>query len=64
MNAAPPKKRGRLVATSAQLWRLNALGLFAEAIEDDGRVYSERATTLIAQAVEQGLWTPKVRPGS
>jgi hypothetical protein len=55
-----PVNGKRKPATGPQLWRLNRLGLLAGAIEPDGCVYVDGAARLIADAVEQGLFAPRV----
>jgi hypothetical protein len=49
------------LASGAQLWRLNKLGLLGEALETEGRVSAELASELLWDAAVRGLWEPSQR---
>jgi hypothetical protein len=49
------------LASGAQLWRLNQLGILREALNAEERVSADRARELLAEAVVRGLWRPPPR---
>jgi hypothetical protein len=46
------------LASGAQLWRLNKLGLLADALTVEERVSADRADVILSEAAIQGLWEP------
>jgi hypothetical protein len=50
----------RKTATGPQLFTLNKLGWLERALEEDGQtIYVDTASALLAEAVQQGLFTPR-----
>jgi hypothetical protein len=49
------------LASGAQLWRLNQLGILGEALIAEGRVSADRAGELLQEAAVRGLWEPPPR---
>ena len=47
------------LATGAQLWRLNQLGLLSEALGEQSQVPAERAREMLWDAARRGLWEPR-----
>jgi len=54
-------KPGARLASGAQLWRLNQLGILSEALNAEEPVSADRARELLRQAASRGLWTPPPR---
>jgi hypothetical protein len=51
----------KAAAMSAQLWRLNQLGLLELRAEPAERIARDIVKLLLAEAVRDGLWRPKAR---
>jgi hypothetical protein len=49
------------LASGAQLWRLNQLGILGQALNAEGRVSADRARELLREAAVRGLWAPRPR---
>ena len=49
------------MASGAQLWRLNQLGILREALNAEEPVSADRARELLRQAASRGLWAPPPR---
>jgi hypothetical protein len=49
------------LASGAQLWRLNQLGLLMEALNTEEPVSADRARELLSEAASRGLWAPPPR---
>jgi hypothetical protein len=49
------------LASGAQLWRLNQLGILREALHGEDRVSADRAGELLREAAVRGLWSPRPR---
>ena len=49
------------MASGAQLWRLNQLGILREALNAGERVSADRARELLREAASRGLWAPPSR---
>jgi hypothetical protein len=54
-------KPGARLASGAQLWRLNQLGILGEALNEEQRVAADRARELLREAAVRGLWAPPPR---
>ena len=54
-------KPGARLASGAQLWRLNQLGILREALKAEEPVSADRARELLSDAASRGLWTPPPR---
>jgi hypothetical protein len=59
---APTDKALARLASGAQLWRLNELGILREALKVEERVSADRAGELLREAAARGLWNPRPRP--
>jgi hypothetical protein len=46
------------LASGAQLWRLNQLGILREALNAEERVSADHARQLLREAAVRGLWAP------
>src|SRR5262249_20049574 len=51
-------KPGARLASGAQLWRLNQLGILSEALNAEEPVSADRARELLSEAASRGLWAP------
>ena len=49
------------MASGAQLWRLNRLGILSEALDAEEPVSADRARELLSDAASRGLWAPPPR---
>jgi len=49
------------LASGAQLWRLNQLGILSEALNAEEPVSADRARELLSEAASRGLWAPPPR---
>ena len=49
------------MASGAQLWRLNQLGILREALNADETVSADRARELLSEAASRGSWAPPPR---
>jgi hypothetical protein len=49
------------LASGAQLWRLNQLGILREALNAEEPVSADRARELLSEAASRGLWAPPPR---
>jgi hypothetical protein len=58
---APTDKVVARLASGAQLWRLNELGILGEALKVEERVSADRAGELLREAAARGLWSPRPR---
>jgi hypothetical protein len=54
-------KPGARLASGAQLWRLNQLGILRDALNAEERVSADRARELLSEAASRGLWAPPPR---
>jgi hypothetical protein len=61
---APTDEAVARLASGAQLWRLNELGLLGEALKVEERVSADRAGELLGEAAASGLWSPRPRRAS
>jgi len=59
------RANAELLASSAQVWRLNSLGFLRVVGEDEDRVPigRQQAKDLLSALAEAGAWTPQVREG-
>jgi len=59
------RANAELLASSAQVWRLNSLGFLRVVREDEDRVPigRQQAKDLLSALAEAGAWTPQVREG-
>ena len=52
---------GARLASGAQLWRLNQLGILRQALNAEEPVSADRARELLSDAASRGLWAPPPR---
>jgi hypothetical protein len=59
------RPNAELLASSAQIWRLNSLGFLRVVREDEERhpIGRQQAKELLSALAEAGAWTPQVREG-
>jgi hypothetical protein len=58
---APTDKAVARLASGAQLWRLNELGILREALHAEDRISADRAGEMLRDAAVRGLWEPRPR---
>jgi hypothetical protein len=64
MTGVAPNEVVARLASGAQLWRLNELGLLGEALHAEDRLSADRAGELLGEAAARGLWSPRPRRAS
>jgi hypothetical protein len=59
--ATPAEEASARLASGAQFWRLNKLGLLGEALTVEERISADRAREMLWDAASRGLWEPRPR---